>query len=559
MKNLDLVLNTVCKLTSFHCGQCPIGPQSSFKYRFTAEPAGTFFYHSHVPYQMGDGVFGAFIVQDPDNDPYYADGQLIAQDVVIGLSDWMRYTSDTVYQFVSQFRVDIWPLSHYISFLNGQQDFSFVVQPGATYRLRIYCATVEFGYRLFFTGGHRMTVIAADGGLVQPVETDYLDIYSGERYDVLLAADQEVGTYQLLANVLTFTGKLKKEVIYGNMVYKGAVVDTSNTQARVTDTADRLAAFRNVDPALTLLDSNRLTAYRDIATDKFHDDYQPVPGPAELMPDPWVYKTTSYAVVHEPQFKFMDAWDNHFHHASFRNSTPLLFLGENDALATFASQESRTITVTAYSNESQTHSATLGPRLEFLELDETIDIIFENAAANDADLGLFDAYHPMHIHGHSVWAVAVGEGKFDAHMATAKANFVDPPMRDNVVVPPSSWVWVRLRASNPGLWLMHCHTETHAVFGMMTVWVVGEAADRPLPPADFAVCGTAGRGWRKSPHFRSWLGLLLLASVLVAILSASLLFRLWHQRRRARFLPYHRVQMKRSGRRTCGSRERRDS
>ena len=97
---------------SFHCGQCSIGPQSSFEYRFTAEPAGTFFYHSHVPYQMGDGVFGAFIVQDPDNDPYYADGQMIAQDVVIGLSDWMRYTSDTVYQFVSQFRVDIWPLSH---------------------------------------------------------------------------------------------------------------------------------------------------------------------------------------------------------------------------------------------------------------------------------------------------------------------------------------------------------------------------------------------------------------------------------------------------------------
>ena len=24
---------------------------------------------------MGDGVFGAFVVQDPENDPYYADGQ----------------------------------------------------------------------------------------------------------------------------------------------------------------------------------------------------------------------------------------------------------------------------------------------------------------------------------------------------------------------------------------------------------------------------------------------------------------------------------------------------
>jgi len=35
--------------------QCDIQPMQSFEYRFTAGPAGTFIYHSHVPYQFGDG------------------------------------------------------------------------------------------------------------------------------------------------------------------------------------------------------------------------------------------------------------------------------------------------------------------------------------------------------------------------------------------------------------------------------------------------------------------------------------------------------------------------
>lgn len=508
---------------------------------------------------MGDGVFGAFVVQDPENDPYYADGQPdspVAQDLVVGLSDWMRYNSDTVYQFVSQFRVDVWPLQHYISFINGQQDFSFNVSPGSTYRLRIYCATLEFGYRLFLTGGHRMTVIAADGALVSPTETDFLDIYSGERYDVLIKADQEIGTYQLLANVLTFTGKLKKEVIYASMVYEGGTSDT------IQVAANHLEAFRNVDPALTLLDQYSLVAYRDAATGEFHDGYVPLPGPAKVIGDPWVYTTTSYAVVNERKFKFMDSWDNHFHHQSFRDPTPLLFLGDNNDLENFMHEESRAITVAAYSNASLTHSATLGPRLEFLDLGETIDIVFQNAPTSDQDLGLFDAFHPMHIHGHSFWALAVGAGKFDREVATATGNFMDPPLRDNIVVPPNSWVLVRLRADNPGLWLMHCHTETHSVFGMMTTLVVGDTANRPSPPEDFPICGRGSvpnsrKGTLQRSNYLSLYGLQLLCCVLLASLVASFLFRWWYRRGREVFLPYHRVQM--MSRRTCGNRERRDS
>ncbi len=44
--------------------QCPILPGSSFTYRFLVQnKAGSYWYHSHVGAQVGDGAFGSFIVR----------------------------------------------------------------------------------------------------------------------------------------------------------------------------------------------------------------------------------------------------------------------------------------------------------------------------------------------------------------------------------------------------------------------------------------------------------------------------------------------------------------
>ena len=126
--------------------------------------------------------------------------------------------------------------------------------------------------------------------------------------------------------------------------------------------------------------------------------------------------------------------------------------------------------------------------MQFLNLGETVDIIFINSPSVGNEDGFFGAMHPMHIHGHYFWSIASGDGEFDKELALNKANFVNPPLRDNVVVSSSSWVWVRLEASNPGLWLMHCHSETHAVFGMMTTLVVGTADERHVP-SELVQCG----------------------------------------------------------------------
>ncbi|XP_076090248.1 uncharacterized protein LOC143062410 [Mytilus galloprovincialis] len=42
--------------------QCPINPGETFTYRFTAQPSGTFWYHSHLGTQRSDGLAGALII-----------------------------------------------------------------------------------------------------------------------------------------------------------------------------------------------------------------------------------------------------------------------------------------------------------------------------------------------------------------------------------------------------------------------------------------------------------------------------------------------------------------
>ena len=40
----------------------------------------------------------------------------------------------------------------------------------------------------------------------------------------------------------------------------------------------------------------------------------------------------------------------------------------------------------------------------------------------------------------------------------------------------SGWRGWRIRITDPGVWMIHCHTLQHMTMGMQTVWVMGDAA-----------------------------------------------------------------------------------
>ena len=169
-----------------------------------ASPGGTHWWHAHTDTQREDGAFGAFIVkQAPKRDVHSDLYDYDLPEHVVFIQDWLHEPTIS--------RLAAFPPSTTSSdtlIINGKghfQSFStanataftprevFHVKQGERYRFRIIgnnkchlAVEVE---------SHRLTAIATDGSPIKPVAVDRIGLTSGERYDFVLTADQDVGNY----------------------------------------------------------------------------------------------------------------------------------------------------------------------------------------------------------------------------------------------------------------------------------------------------------------------------------------------------------------------------
>lgn len=68
--------------------QCPIIYGTKFRYSFYADDLGTHFWHSHSGLQKANGIYGALIVRnDEDNEKLY---DYDPENFIILVSDWMH-------------------------------------------------------------------------------------------------------------------------------------------------------------------------------------------------------------------------------------------------------------------------------------------------------------------------------------------------------------------------------------------------------------------------------------------------------------------------------------
>jgi len=76
--------------------------------------------------------------------------------------------------------------------------YKLTVVQGKTYMLRIINAALN--YQLFFSiANHKMKVVAIDASYTEPYITDVIVLAPGHTTDVLLTADQPVGSYYMAA------------------------------------------------------------------------------------------------------------------------------------------------------------------------------------------------------------------------------------------------------------------------------------------------------------------------------------------------------------------------
>jgi FtsP/CotA-like multicopper oxidase with cupredoxin domain len=179
--------------------QDPIQPGETFTYEFTAQPAGTFMYHTHYnsDVQMGLGLFAPFIIDPAEPTTPQPD-----VDVTIMLSEWRVVNGET---FPAMPMAAMEP--NYFTF-NGHAfpaTQTIEVKQGQLVRLRFYGAG-QFIHPIHLHG-MSFKVVAIDGMPVAPEVQQSMDTISvapGQRFDIEFTATSP-GQWMLHCHILHHT------------------------------------------------------------------------------------------------------------------------------------------------------------------------------------------------------------------------------------------------------------------------------------------------------------------------------------------------------------------
>ncbi|MDV8003028.1 multicopper oxidase family protein [Rhodococcus sp. IEGM 1408] len=217
--------------------QDPTPAGGQFTYEFTVPDPGTYFYHSHSGLQLDRGLYGALVIDDPDEPGAYD------HEWIVVLDDWLDGTGRTPDDVARELGIgagtssasgdagmggrdhsamggmDMGEEAMLSPLLGGAGDVSYplflvggrvpedpvvyTATPRQRVRFRFINAGADTAFRVGI-GGHRMTVTHTDGFPVVPQDTDALLIGMGERFDVLVTLGD--GVFPLFAQAEGKTG-----------------------------------------------------------------------------------------------------------------------------------------------------------------------------------------------------------------------------------------------------------------------------------------------------------------------------------------------------------------
>ncbi|WP_018131518.1 multicopper oxidase domain-containing protein [Effusibacillus pohliae] len=171
----------------------------TFTYEFDATKAGTYFYHCHVePDRHPEmGLYGAFIVEPKEQKAKY-DGEFVLllgeRDPLLSVAEGTeagKYVGTAAEHEKLDGEYDTADRHPKFFTINGKMDHEIPplqVKKGGKYLIRLINAGNDV--HAIHTHGHHFQVIASDGrDIAQPETKDTVTIGPGERYDLVLTAD----------------------------------------------------------------------------------------------------------------------------------------------------------------------------------------------------------------------------------------------------------------------------------------------------------------------------------------------------------------------------------
>ncbi|XP_033745541.1 laccase-like [Pecten maximus] len=506
--------------------QCPILPGQTFTYDFLARPKGTYWYHSHVGTQRTKGLYGALVVRDRNN--VMAEHNLLVQGWNHHWSadmDQLKYQMGGIYENrikrSNSFLLDGDMFSavlltsvvingrgrYYSNWTteehNGTPLSVFRVKQGRMYRFRVINADILYPFRVS-VDSHSISVVSTDGYDIQPVTVESFIIHSGERFDFVLTADQPVGNYWIRAQSL--------EIEKDRLLHRAdAILRYDNAQEIEPVSSPNICSadsrclvincpflYYPEDAFIDCLAVDKLTALAD-------NDPAPVASDGQLK---------------EYFLNFAFPGVNGFSAASVNGRN--LKLPPVSALTQPSEIESTCDRVDC--GEEKECECTHSISLNFGDVVQLVLVNMGKATGG---------FHPIHLHGYSFYVLKSGFGNYNSttgrylgpkaeeincrgfgdhttsfcNSATWRdqswgggnipnVNLLNPPRKDTLFVPAGGYAVIRIKADNPGLWILHCHMQVHNVDGMAVL--LNTSFDRiPKTPINFPVCRNfppSGRG-----------------------------------------------------------------
>ncbi|KAH9991899.1 laccase [Russula vinacea] len=428
--------------------QCPIVPFEGFLYQFsTEEQAGTYWYHSHYQAQYCDGLRGPLVIYDP-NDPHRHLYDFDDEFTVITLADWYHYVS-TEAPLIPQSASTL---------INGKGRYKggppvalevVNVIRGKRYRLRLVSISCEPAYT-FSIDSHSLTIIEVDGINVKPLEVDSLQIFAGQRYSVVLNANQPTKNYWIRAlpnfPVQDYSDYTNVAILH----YVSASIFPAQGDPN-KDIPQRNNSLKETN--LRPLDPKPVPG-------------KPFPGGADIR----INLDVSFTLEPTPAFLVNNA--------------------------TFTAPN---VPVLLQILSGKQNASDLLPEgsIYFLGAGKSVEISIPAGAPGQSPggpvsracceslVGMVTGWgdlfkHPIHLHGHSFHVVrSAGNSTY---------NFDNPVIRDVVSNgDPGDNVTIRFVTDNPGPWFLHCHIDWHLERGFAVVFAedVPDVAAQVKPTVDW--------------------------------------------------------------------------
>ena len=318
------------------------------------------------------------------------------------------------------------------------------VQPGKKHLFRLVNSAAQNMFSVHFDG-HTMEVIAVDFVPIKPYTTEWLNIGIGQRYDVIITANQPSGNYFLRA-----------------VTQIGCPAGCDNSGLGSSN-----GILQYAGAALTLPQSDvgnkTINDFTSLCADEPLASIVPWVSKSAGSPDAFAAQASTLPAglvtavqTNDDGLVFRWFFNNGFMDANYTSPT-LQNIAENDA-----------------NNETVSNAIFLGG-----QSGDWVYVVIQNQ---------FFAGHPMHLHGHDFYLLGQQNGCPNPSAAdpvcapilfsqsdVATLQFDNPPRRDTAMLGDNGWTAIGFLQDNPGTWLMHCHIVWHVDGGLALQFV--EQAD----------------------------------------------------------------------------------